>query len=434
MSENTTELSAYYTQSASIQKCALYITDEEPIDLKDMIIEMSYYEDIYGFTVSGYVMIRDGIGIIEKGLLRGGEAIEISFDKFSNSQLPSKKFIAYTIKDRKPVNLTSEIYKIHFCSFDLLMNQSMSVSKSYKGKGIDYMVKDVLEKELMTQTPIVYIQPTLGKYDYIPPMIKPFEVISELSNYARPVNKSESGTVGADMFLFENRFGYIFASLNTLMEKEPVATFRHEQSNLNVKNDDTDGMDSIIALDFVRSYNTLREVSNGAFSNRFIGVNYVTGQTHTKDFDYLKYLSQIPPENGNGVQPSFKGGPLNLKPEGFIRVVPTNSGENTVNYIKDNKAVTADYFLQETLSLRTSQLTLTNHTVLKIVVPGSALLVAGSTINILIHSLQMEDAVNKRNLDEVYSGKYLITAARHIIQSSGVYQTVLEVSKNSNIG
>jgi len=429
--------SAFYTQTASVEGCVLHLPDGSVIDLKDMIIELSYFEDIYSFSVSGFVMIRDGLGIIEKGMLRGSEMIEINFDKYGNTRLPSKKMIAYTVKDRRPVNMTSEIYKIYFCSVDLIMNQPMAISKSYKGKGIDYIVKDILQNELKTENEIQAIQPTFGKYDYIAPMIRPFEVISELSNYARPQNNSTSGTVGADMFLFENRFGYIFASLNSLMQTEPLFTYRYEQSNLSTqktKPDETGESDSILSLEYVRSYNTLREVSNGAYSNRFIGVNYTTGQTFVKDFDYLKYLSQINPENGQGVQPLTQGTQFNQRPEGFIRVIPTNSGENTVDYIKTNKGVTPDFYLQETLSLRTSQLTLANHTVLKIVVPGNAFLTVGSTVNILIHSLQIEQSDDNRNLDEVYSGKYLITAARHIIQSSGVYQTVLEISKNSNSG
>jgi hypothetical protein len=36
-------------------------------------------------------------------------------------------------------------------------------------------------------------------------------------------------------------------------------------------------------------------------------------------------------------------------------------------------------------------------------------------------------------LDKFYSGKYLVTAVRHILQSNGVYQTVLEIAKESTV-
>jgi hypothetical protein len=37
----------------------------------------------------------------------------------------------------------------------------------------------------------------------------------------------------------------------------------------------------------------------------------------------------------------------------------------------------------------------------------------------------------ERDLDKFYSGKYLVTAVRHIIQQ-GAYQTVIEICKDSS--
>jgi hypothetical protein len=38
---------------------------------------------------------------------------------------------------------------------------------------------------------------------------------------------------------------------------------------------------------------------------------------------------------------------------------------------------------------------------------------------------------DKKKLDTRFSGKYLVNAVRHIIQSQGVYQTVMELAKES---
>lgn len=426
-------LKSYYTQSAAVNLCKITLATGQEYDLKDMLIELSYFEDIYSFCVSGYLMIRDGVGLIELLKLNGTEIITLDFDKYEgNDKIPTKLLVAYTIRDRRPVgNLNGEFYKIQFCSTDLLFNQQKSFSKSYKGKSISYMVNDILENELKCKTPISYIQPTLGVYNYVVPMTKPFETISELSNYARPTNTSTSGTVGADMFLFENRLGYNFVSLNSLMRLPSIATYRYEQSNLHGE-DLTHEDDSIIALEYTRSYNTLRDVSSGTYSNKFIGVNYLTGQIKVNEFNYADYLSEIPPQNGKGIQPAVSGNiQLNEVPEGYIKVIPTNSGETNVEYITDKRAVTPDYYLQETLSIRTAQLALIGHTVLKIVVPGNCWLTVGSCIDVLINSIRMSGKQNSRSIDEGYTGKYLITGCRHIIQSSGVYQTVLELSKNS---
>jgi hypothetical protein len=37
----------------------------------------------------------------------------------------------------------------------------------------------------------------------------------------------------------------------------------------------------------------------------------------------------------------------------------------------------------------------------------------------------------QRKLDQFYSGKYLVTAIRHHITGDGVYQCIIEISKES---
>ena len=70
---------------------------------------------------------------------------------------------------------------------------------------------------------------------------------------------------------------------------------------------------------------------------------------------------------------------------------------------------------------------------MKAIIPGDSTITAGRTVNILLYSLQFGgDAENAtRALDTYFSGIYLVTAVRHIIQTQGMYQTVLELAKES---
>ena len=65
---------------------------------------------------------------------------------------------------------------------------------------------------------------------------------------------------------------------------------------------------------------------------------------------------------------------------------------------------------------------------MKIVVPGDSGLTVGRTIIFNIYSLQNDET---RKLDEYYSGKYLVTAIRHVIQTNGAYQSIVELAKES---
>jgi hypothetical protein len=71
---------------------------------------------------------------------------------------------------------------------------------------------------------------------------------------------------------------------------------------------------------------------------------------------------------------------------------------------------------------------LANYTVLKIKIPGDSGITVGRTIN--FNLLTLKPTTETKGLDEFYSGKYLITAVRHIIQPTA-FQTVLEIAKDS---
>ena len=66
---------------------------------------------------------------------------------------------------------------------------------------------------------------------------------------------------------------------------------------------------------------------------------------------------------------------------------------------------------------------------MKLTIPGDPGITAGRTIQFDL--MTIKPTSQNRDLDKFYSGKYLVTAVRHIIQN-GVYQTVLEIIKESS--
>jgi hypothetical protein len=431
---------AYYPQSAYLESCKINLASGQQFDLKNMIVELSYFEDIFSFCTSGYIMIRDGLGLIEAFKLSGKEEIEIQFGKTANEydKIGPIKYLIYKIGDRKPTgNMNSEFYKLYFCTKDLFSNETMKVSKSHKGEKIDKIVHGILTEKLKTERKWS-IEKTTGYYDFIIPTLRPFEAISWLSNYARPEASGKSGVIAVDMFLFENRYGYNFRSLSSMMKEKPYNVYKYQQNNLDpdVERLDMEN-DSVIAIDFVKSFDTLKSVSQGSFANKIVAVDPITKSYTVKEHNYLKYINEIDPVNGYNVLPNIKNAEGKLPHEtsdSFYKVVLSNSGEKNANYFKDTggQGVAQDVYMQECLSARTAQVALANYTVLKIVVPGDINLTAGKTIDLSYYSLRL-NSTDTRDLDDFYSGRYLITAARHILQSTGVYQTILEITKSSTL-
>jgi hypothetical protein len=120
----------------------------------------------------------------------------------------------------------------------------------------------------------------------------------------------------------------------------------------------------------------------------------------------------------------------------------TNFNQKIVPYIEDagrvpeddeaeggtfeGPAVGSDIFAETFIPHRTAQLALANYIRIKISVPGDPGLTVGLTLDFSLLTLNP----NNKTPDAFYSGKYLITAVRHMI-TMNEYKTVLELAKES---
>lgn len=428
-SENSPDGVGFYSQGASIDKLELFTASGQRIELKQMLIELSYYEDIYTFATSGSIVLRDGQGLVDNFQLTGNEFLDISFGRVKGSKANiNRTFRVYKLGDRKPIgNLNSEFLTLHFCSEELLLSEQIKVSKSYSGQEIHKIIKSILTDELKVKKNL-FIEETKGIYNFTVPRFKPFEAISWLATYARP---STQDLAGADMLCFENKYGFNFMSLRSMFSRDSYKTFKYQQNNTESSLEEKTS--SVLQYEIVKSYDMLNEISSGTFANRLISVDPLTRSYKVTDFDYSDYIKKSKPMNGNGVLPDTTnrlGKTPNGSPESVVKVVIGNASQYQVGYIGEKPgSVANDIYIENFVPNRTAQIALANYTVVKIAVPGDPNLVAGMTIDFNIYSFGMNGEV--RELDKYYSGKYLVNAVRHVLQSQGVYQTVMEISKES---
>jgi hypothetical protein len=130
-----------------------------------------------------------------------------------------------------------------------------------------------------------------------------------------------------------------------------------------------------------------------------------------------KKMSDTPPETLIGLE------------MGTLRMATTNIEEKKNKYISQKPdSVANDIMIEKYLPNRVAQLALANYMRIKITVPGDPLLLAGSVVT--FNTFRINPDSNNRSLDPLYSGKYLVTAVRHIVKGNG-YITVLELAKDS---
>lgn len=424
----------YYIQDYWLGELNFVTASNKRIDIKKLVAEFSYYEDIYTFTTSGHITLTDAAGFVELLRLTGNEYLEVNFGKIKDAKNNIiKKFRVYKLANRTPSdNMNAEFYTLYFCSEELMLSEQTKISKSYKGKKISDNIQDILfEKLKVSKDNINVIEETTGMNDFVVPKVKPFEAISWLSNYAKP---AATPTVGADMLFFETKDGFNFRSLQSMYKSKPYVTYTYEAKNIN---DEQQTMQekatTVIKYEIVKSHDMLNEINSGTFANRLISIDPTTRTYKVTDFDYTKYRTQSSSLNSNantGETKNRLGKTQSQSAEGVLKVVVGNSKQQDVPYIKENGGSSKDVFIENFVPNRTAQIALANYTIIKLSIPGDPGITAGRTIEFNIYSLNLKNS--KKELDKFYSGKYLVTAVRHIAVSPNLYQTVLEISKDSS--
>jgi len=423
---------ANYAQDFNLEAIDIIADNGQTFKIKLLFVELNFFEDIFSPACSGNVVVRDALGIIEKLKLDGSEIIQISYSRFPNirdSLKINRKFRLYKIGNRKPTgNKTSEFYTMHFVSEELFLSEQMRITNSFTGMTISDMIWNILVRsEEGLDVPIdklKWIQSTYGVYDFLVPKLKPFQAINWLSSYAIP-----GENLGADMVFFETNDGFYFTSLKTLFDGAPYATYKYQPSDFlesKIENQYT-----ILQYEFVNTYDSLRAINSGMYASRVIELDPITRTRKITNFNN----ASLPGSTGIGTALNRFGKYSEEMFESSVNLVFGNSSQQTETYIQQQPRTQGDAAKDIRISTavpnRAAQLSMATYTVMKCIIPGDTGITVGRTVDIALGSLGLGGTAEKtiKPEDKLYSGKYLVTAIRHIIQEQGVFQTVLELAK-----
>jgi hypothetical protein len=398
-------------------------------DMKNILVELSYSEDLFGTVTTGYLMVIDSQGFIERLRLVGNEFLRLTFAKTRDDpNVIDKIFRVYKVAKRQAENEgNTETYSLYFCSEEMLLSEQYKVAKSYRAKDISSNVVDILKNYLkVDDKKIGVIEQTYGTYDFIVPYLKPFDAINWMSTYARP----NANLPGADMIFYEDVKGFNYRSLQTLIKQTPYNSYSYNTKNVD-KTIQTISQKAynVSSYEILDSYDALGAIHSGMFANRLISIDILLRRYKVTDFDYGTYASKSTTLNPYPITNNFKnrkGDGLNQAPESVMKLVFSNYNQKDSAYVKENGGVAHDIFAETYIPYRTAQLPLLNYTRVKITVPGDSGLTVGRVIGFEL----MSNNPTSKATDAFYSGNYLITGVRHMI-TVHAYKTVLELAKES---
>jgi hypothetical protein len=186
-------------------------------------------------------MMTDAMGYIELMELTGNEFLRMKFSKTSNDNFSiDKLFRVYKVAKRGVVNnMNTESYCLYFTSEETILNEQTKVCRAYPNKIITDNVIDILKTDLGVpdnKLNVKNFETTYGQYQFVIPNIKPFDAINFVTNYARPNPQNP----GADMLFYEDKNGFQYRSLQSLMRQPSYYTYTYKPKNIDGKDLNTD--------------------------------------------------------------------------------------------------------------------------------------------------------------------------------------------------
>lgn len=399
-----------------IKSCSIISSDGTISEVSGSLTHLNIYEDIFTPYVTGDATFGDALDLLTTLTMHGNEYLYLVLDKPSLDKPLEKFFRIYKIADRIFKTQSLQNYTIHFCSEEVIVSSQRYTRKSYRGVGIDFMIKDILKNELSVSSNKLdngIFTSTAANYDIIIPRMQPLEAALWLNT--RAYNNNESL-----YFFFENRDGYNFTSYENLISAEPYANFTREPK---VTKDPSENIQSVNYIKIVVDHDLLKGIRYGQYSSSvftfdMLNRSYVRNDLSAQDFNENSFLNKYFPAN---MATNRFNETLFDNIESMQKLCITTDSDPNRNPIHPEK------WLSKT-AMKLAQL---NSLKVVINVPSDYMLKVGQVIQLDIPKMIPQNQSYEENLYK--SGKYLITSVHHGM-SGQLSSTTLELLSDSFSG
>ncbi len=392
----------------------------QDIDIRNGVMSIDYYEDIFSPTVTAKVVVyntgdsiegKDGkLQSIYNGLpLRGGErlSLRIAPNTEENGGLDfSENYQDYLYVSSITNVITEskkETFTLNLVAREAITNETTRVPIKFPSSStIDVSVKKILQNYLKTEKEID-ADPASNAYAFIANMRKPFNIITWLASKA----VSEQGNAG--FFFYQTQDGYQFKSIDNLINQEPKAEYTYTEVNMSDTERNNDF--NIITYATNKNQNLLEKLRLGAYSSFVATYDPLRSEFNLPQQAVFNYDDQKGPNLGVKLQDSKQLPTLDDTSEKTLDEIPSrvmtmvlDRGVLEKGIKTDTNADPMKYQAQSLMRYNTL-----NTQELHMQVPLNTNLRAGDTIKCMFPKVTSQD----EDIDDEMSGLYLIKELCH---------------------
>ena len=395
----------------------------DDVDVIGLFQSISIYENIFSPVITGNITIidTDGSGFVEDNEIEFLEKITFTFSNSLDETLEFEGVLNgltnKTIKQQK------KVYNVDFTSEQVRKNESNFISKAYRDKKPEDVIKEMIEVLEGEEDAIdgEGLPMTFNASRWRPTDVIKYVLTHGISTgQSKPSTEEKMGdpegkTKGTTGFLcWQTLDGYRFAEVQSLRKGEVGEDhdeFRVQMANRSLSMEDA--MIGIIDYDFKRIGDFQSKMRSGAFKNVV-----VTFDTDTGEYVEFEYDDD---ENMTDKQKEALGD----KPTRYMsRPFSNERYENSCEKAQKEKNDQAKQFLAQN---QVSQNTFDDQCG-TFTLPPQLTIRAGDSLKVRIPKVESEKG---QGIDEKHSGKYIIRQVGHHFMNDGRAYTKLTTIRST---
>lgn len=422
----------HFQGSYGLATLRIKLKNNSIIELGEVFTSVEVYEDAFKHSIEGKIRVKDYVGGQEKFLITGGEELAIVLVKpnGTNEVLVSRKDLVVTrISEILFTQANFREYDLHFTSKASVNSMKNKIFRSFGDNRSLQNVVTKLFRETNSSSSKISISGEDVRLDnpYLCEGLRPLEAINYLAKRA---------CASKDYYLFYERFAsnpeenftHVFAGFNYLkkfwstVNSIPKIIYQPNVSDVNyINQNETEELINAYYLRVEPNFDHLALVKSGFYNSRVRKINLIS---RTYDDTKINYYEE-PDKNLDDV---YKNKLINSE-NIFNQFNDTTIERLVVRPTNDVVENNDQWIKYDTLG----GIINSGQRVVVQVSGGSNKLCVGNMVELSVPSdvsKSLNLNVSDKHEDQLYSGRYMITAVKHEFDPKS-YKKTLELSRGS---
>ena len=358
---------------------------------------ITYFESIKSPAISLSLNIIDVDQLISRQGITGGEYLSLrikveGYDKEFEIKPNKHLLMLNSVKDVM-TSASKQVATLEFVSVEAIINETSRVNQRFTGNVTDTVKKLLKDKKgIQTKKNLDSDQAT-NSYSFVGNLKRPFDTIQWLCS------KSQSSKDGTGFLLFETLDGYVFKSIENLLDGKAVEYKKSETP------DESSGL-TILENNLNQTSDIGMSCRMGMYANKTIYINIDNATLKTVDYRIESLKLKKPPKLPNGLEKN----PTRL----MLRILDKcalQKGSKKKEIQKENELA-----IYQSKSYARANLIFSQS--MGISIPFNPELRAGQMLDLKFPLRKGDDqgtTTYGNESDDDVSGKYLISELKHII-------------------